>query len=148
MVHEVVRPGTLSRALTMQVLLGNAVEVLRLLEAGVVVDPHEVEALRRAAESFKANGSSGIASTSSAISDASVEMVAAVRTALDSESTQGLETSLHSLVEALILVADTGGIAQVKIPVDELIQQLTAIRRALAARTAIATDEAQGLLTA
>lgn len=148
MLQEVVRPGTLSRALTVQLFLGNAVEVLRLLQAGITVDSAEFEALRSAADSFRSNGGDDVGLTSSAVAGSSPEMVAAASAALGAATTQALQAGLRALADALTLIADTHDLNGVSISVEDMVRHLSAIREALAARAAVSTDETRTLLTA
>lgn len=148
MFHEVVRPGTLSQALTLQLLIGNAVEVLRLLQAGVTIDPREFEALRGAANSLRSGGASEASLTSSALSDSSAEMVAAARTALAPDTMHTLRDGLKVLAGALSHVADTRALDGLALPAEDLVKQLSDIRAALAARATVSTDETRTLLTA
>ena len=55
MFPEVVRPATLSRSLSMQLCIGNAIKVLRL-QAGVPVEPAELASLREVADLLRSDG--------------------------------------------------------------------------------------------
>lgn len=147
MLHEIVRPGTFSRGLTMQLLVGNAVEILLLMQAGAVVDQADLDALRRTADQLTAGGGIDEPVVSSAVSDDSIEMVTAARAALEPSTMDALKNQLRSLAKALRLVADQGNLCNLALPVDDLIEQLSAIRQVLSARTAVAPDEVRGLST-
>lgn len=148
MFPEVVRPGTLSRALHMQLCIGNAIEVLRLLQAGVAIEPNEFDVLTGAAKLFQSGDSASPTSASSAISDASGEMVSAIRAALAPSTMQDLQTTLRVLSDALAHIASARGVDSTPISVDDVVSKLTAIRHELAARATIATDVALGQLSA
>jgi hypothetical protein len=142
MFPEVVRPGTLSRALHMQLCIGNAVEILRLLQAGVVVDAREFEVLSGAAELFNSDDGTSETLMSSAILDSSGEMVAAVRAALAPDNVQDLQSTLHNLTEILAQIAEEKSIESVSTSIDDVVRKLSAIRHELAARATVSTDEA------
>lgn len=148
MFPEVVRSATLSRALTTQLLLGNAVEVLRLLQAGVAVDAADFDTLRSAAASIRSDEGSNTLLTSAAMSPSSLEMVTAARAALAPETTQALRNALEVLATALVVIADTQSLEDLSISVDEIAVQLGAIRQELAMRGTVSTDEARSKLIA
>jgi hypothetical protein len=145
MFPEVVRPGTLSPALHMQLCIGNAIEILRLLQAGVPVDAREFEALAGAAELFRADdGGTSATLMSSAVLHASGEMVSAVRAALAPSTVQDLQSTLKELAEALDKIADTKSLDLASTSIDDVVSKLSAIRHELAARATVATDETTG----
>lgn len=148
MFPEVVRPGALSRALHTQLRIGNAIEVLRLLQAGVPIEPSEFEPLSGVARLFQSGDCAGAAPGSSAISDASGEMFSAARAALAPSTMQDLQATLGALSEALAQVASTRRVGSTSVPIDDVVAKLGAIRRELAARATITTDESLSQLSA
>jgi hypothetical protein len=143
MFPELVRPGTLSRALHMQLCIGNAIETLRLMQAGVAIEPREFDVLAGAAELFRSDDGASATLMSSAMLEASGEMVSAVRAALGPNTVQDLQSTLNELAG----IADTKKLDSAT-SIDEVVAKLSAIRQELAARATVATDETLGLVSA
>ena len=141
MFPELVRPATLSRALNMQLCIGNAIDVLQLLDAGITLEDGEFDVLSGAAELFRSYDSASTAPASSAISDTSGEVDSAVRAALAPSTMEDLHASLKSLADALAEIAATRGSNTVHVPIEDLLRKLSAIRHELAARATVTTDE-------
>lgn len=148
MFPEVVRTGTLSRGLNMQLCIGNAIELLQLLQAGIALESSEFAVLAGAAELFRSEDSTSASPASSAISDASSEMVSAVRAALAPSTTQDLQSTLNVLANALAQIAAAQSLDALSTSIEEVVADLSAIRHELAARGTVATDESFSQLTA
>ena len=148
MFPEVVRPGTLSNTLRMQICIGNAIEILQFLQAGITVEPTELDVLSGAATLFRSQDGIGVTRMSSAVHDSSTEMVSAVRAALAPTTVQDLRSTLTGLADALDLIASSAEFAGDQESIDGVVSKLSAIRRELASRGAIATDEPIGRASA
>jgi len=142
--HEVVRPGTLPSELTLQLILGNAIEVVFLLQADVPLAEADRQALLTAATTLSPGQTENDRATRShALPPDALDILSAARDALAAEDMTALRDQLSDLANALRQLAEKN---QTDMPTSAIVDQLTALRNALASRTAMEPDEVRGLL--
>lgn len=146
MQEELVRPGALPPELTLQVLLGNALEVVFLLQAHVDIQDADLAALEQAASRLDLGpgpGSVNADPSRSVWSGDSLDVLSAARDALQAADMEGLTKRLEALAEAL---RDLAGRREPTTSLSAVIDDLTALREALRSRRTIEPDEVRGLL--
>lgn len=147
MQEELVRPGALPSELTLQVLLGNALEIVFLLQARVDIQEGDRTALDEVAARLDLGPETKVASADAAPRAAwsgdSLDVLTAARDALHAVDMDGLTTRLEKLAEAL---RDLAARREPATSMDSVIADLTALREALRSRRAIEPDEVRGLI--
>lgn len=145
MQEELVRPGALPPELTLQVMLGNALEVVFLLDARLDLVEADRSALEQAAARLRLGDlPDGGGAPRAVWSGDSLDMLAAARDALHAPDMAGLTRRLDDLAEAL---RDLAATRDPKMPLDQVMRDLTALREALRSRRTIEPDEVRGLLS-
>lgn len=140
--HETVRASALPSQLTLQLMLGNAIEVAYLIDANVAVQDEDRAVLRRAALALDAGGAAP-EQIHHAVPKMSLDLLAAAEVALNPADDQSLRLQLHRLAESLRALAD--GEAP-ELSLQEVIEQLTAVRAVLSSTSVVRPDEIRGLL--
>jgi hypothetical protein len=142
MLNETVRPQTLPNELALQLLLGNALEIVHLLDAGCEVEAADRDVLKRTADSLTlqvdSQGSVRLAATTPESLDL---LVAASRSSLGATDLTALRTELDRLANGLRELAED---LPPEIDMPSMIDALSSLRDALVAQTALQPDEVRG----
>lgn len=142
MLNETVRPQTLPNELALQMLLGNALEIVYLLDAGCQVEVADRDLLRRAASSLTVQtDSQGSVRLAAATLESLDLLVAAARSGLGVTDLSALRNELDRLATGLRKLADD---RPAGVDTNSLIVALSSIRDALVAQTALQPDEVRG----
>jgi hypothetical protein len=142
MLDETVRTQTLPNELALQLLLGNALEVVFLVRARSAVDDADRRILRLAADQLTLSVDEHGSVRLSAASPEALDMLAAAGTVLQAGDLSSLHIQLDGLAASLRSLADGAEPVDLK----DLIAGLVALRSALLARTAIRPDEVKSIV--
>jgi hypothetical protein len=140
--HETVRASALPSQLTLQLMLGNAIEIAYLIDANVMVQEEDLAILRRTASALDAGGVAP-EQVNHAVQRASLDLFAAAEVALTPSDQESLRVQLHRLAESLRALADG---QEPELGLHEVIEKLTALREVLSSTSVVRPDEIRGLL--
>lgn len=141
--HEIVRSSALPSQLTLQLILGNAIEAAYLVDAKIELLDGEREMLRAAASAIDAGGRASQEAVHHAVPETSFGIYTAAEIALSTPDEASLRSQLGRLAESLRALAED---REPELTLTEVIEQLTALRSVLSATSAVRPDEVRGLL--
>jgi hypothetical protein len=144
MLNETVRPQTLPSELALQLLLGNALEIVYLLNAGCEVEAADRDLLRRTARSLTLHVDlEGSVRLAAASSDSLELLVAAARSGFGATDLSALNSKLNWLADGLQKLAD-GTSFDTGVP--SVIDALASLHDSLIERSFLQPDEVRASL--
>jgi hypothetical protein len=140
MLNETVRAQTFPHDLSLQLLLGHALEIVFLLDGNCAIDESDRSVLRRTADRLSLGPADGGMLQLSAFSTESIDVLAAAEAAFEALDLSALRDQLEKLASSLRHLADG---EENRVDLDKVIEALTALRTVLLGRTSISPDEAR-----